>query len=124
MIKTYGKLELPLLDAQLFLFGTPSERRDFAIKFRDSLYEHGFARVINHGIDESLVNELFDWVQTPWNLKSLLNTEANKLKSRKFFELPQDVKRQIEHLPGPNPQRGWSAVGSESTAKLFGVLSS
>ena len=66
MDKAYSKLELPLLDAQLFLSGTPSERRDFAIRFRDSLYEHGFARVINHGIDESMVDELFDWVRIPW----------------------------------------------------------
>lgn len=42
--------------------------------------------------------------------------------SRKFFELPEDAKREIEHQPGPNPQRGWSAVGAESTAKLFGDL--
>jgi hypothetical protein len=42
--------------------------------------------------------------------------------SKKFFDLPTDVKAQIEHQPGPRPQRGWSHVGSESTAKLFGAL--
>lgn len=43
-------------------------------------------------------------------------------KSKKFFELPEPTKRQIEYVPGPYPQRGWSRVGSESTAKLFGAL--
>ncbi|KAK4219676.1 hypothetical protein QBC37DRAFT_382429 [Rhypophila decipiens] len=96
-------IELPLLDARLFLSGTQDERKEFAQAFTNSLLEHGFARVINHGLDETTVGELFDW-------------------SRKFFQLPDKVKQKIEHKPGPNPQRGWSAVGSESTAKLFGRL--
>lgn len=49
-------------------------------------------------------------------------TNEKHTQSRKFFELPEDAKREIEHQPGPNPQRGWSAVGAESTAKLFGDL--
>ena len=43
-------------------------------------------------------------------------------KTKNFFELPDNTKRQIEYVPGPYPQRGWSRMGSESTAKLFGAL--
>lgn len=64
MDETTETLELPLLDAQLFTSGTPSERKKFAIALRDSLVQHGFARVINHGISASMVHELFQWVRT------------------------------------------------------------
>lgn len=55
-------------------------------------------------------------------LRSLWWNTPNISKSKKFFELPEPTKRQIEYVPGPYPQRGWSRVGSESTAKLFGAL--
>lgn len=63
MDETTEALKLPLLDAQLFRCGTPSERREFAKALRDSLSRHGFARVIGHGISASMVDELFEWVR-------------------------------------------------------------
>lgn len=63
MDETVEMLELPLLDAQLFISGTPYEKKEFAIALRDSLSQHGFARVIGHGISASMVDELFEWVR-------------------------------------------------------------
>ncbi|CAJ0549729.1 Ff.00g033420.m01.CDS01 [Fusarium sp. VM40] len=93
-----GRFELPTLDLSRFLQDTT--RQEFADQFRDSLVQHGFVKIINHGIDESSVNQLFS-------------------KSRDFFKLPVDLKKQIAHTPGPRPQRGWSHVGLERTAKIF-----
>lgn len=45
------------------------------------------------------------------------------VQSRRFFNLSLDIKRGIEHKPGLDPQRGWSCVGSENTAKLFSASS-
>ncbi|KAH6649195.1 hypothetical protein BKA67DRAFT_539186 [Truncatella angustata] len=98
------EFNLPMVDMSLFISGNRLERSRFADQLRDSLVKHGFVKVINHGISDSEVEEVFDW-------------------SEKFFQLPIDVKNQIVHLPSSNPQRGWSKVGSESTAKLFGALS-
>jgi isopenicillin N synthase-like dioxygenase len=39
--------------------------------------------------------------------------------SRKFFKLPLQRKQAIAHIPGPDPQRGWSSVGSEKTSAVY-----
>jgi hypothetical protein len=39
--------------------------------------------------------------------------------SRKFFKLPLGRKQAISHIPGPDPQRGWSSVGSEKTSAVY-----
>jgi len=40
------------------------------------------------------------------------------LQSKNFFDMPLDVKEQVANPPGPKPQRGWTGVSIESTAKL------
>lgn len=35
-----------------------------------------------------------------------------------FFNLPEDKKKEVLHVPGPSLQRGWSMVGSEITSNL------
>jgi isopenicillin N synthase-like dioxygenase len=39
--------------------------------------------------------------------------------SRAFFDSPIEEKIAIENVAGPNPQRGWSPIGAENTAKLY-----
>jgi isopenicillin N synthase-like dioxygenase len=58
-MKNSQGLELPLLDASLFLSDDLLKRREFADQFSDSLSKHGFAIIINHGIPDSLVEEVF-----------------------------------------------------------------
>ncbi|KAF3012559.1 hypothetical protein E8E14_000929 [Neopestalotiopsis sp. 37M] len=96
--------EIPVVDASLFLGGDNSKRHLFSDQLRDSLTKHGFVRVKNHGISDHMIETLFDW-------------------SRKFFYLSDDIKSQVLHTSVSDPQRGWSSVGSESTAKLFRALS-
>ena len=37
---------------------------------------------------------------------------------RLFFQMPEEQKMKIFHSPSPNPQRGWSKIGGETTSKL------
>lgn len=37
---------------------------------------------------------------------------------RLFFQMPEEIKMKIMHPPGPDPQRGWSRKGLETTSKL------
>lgn len=57
------------------------------------------------------------------SLELIRNYEYHGLTStqnKEFFKLPIESKLDIAHKPGPNPQRGWSCVGSENSAKLYG----
>lgn len=111
-----GRFELPTVDLSRFLQDTT--RQEFADQFRDSLVQHGFVKIINHGIDESSVNQLFSKVSLEYTSLTYMLIK-HLWQSRDFFKLPVDLKKQIAHTPGPRPQRGWSHVGLERTAKIF-----
>lgn len=51
-----------LLDASPFLTGDPSQQAHFALKFHELLSEHGFVRLYNHGVEEYMIQEAFNWV--------------------------------------------------------------
>ena len=55
-------MSLPRLDFSLFLNGDESERQKLASELFASLSQHGFVRLVNHGIIDSEVNRLFQWV--------------------------------------------------------------
>ncbi|KAI0517552.1 putative gibberellin 20-oxidase [Xylaria bambusicola] len=93
-------MSLPRLDFSLFLNGDDSERQKLASELFASLAQHGFVRLVNHGITDSEVNRLFQW-------------------SRSFFGTPIEERIAIQNVAGPNPQRGWSSLGAENTAKLY-----
>ncbi|KAH7025264.1 oxidoreductase [Microdochium trichocladiopsis] len=97
------RLEVKVLDASRYKSADPAERKAYAAQLVQGLMQDGFVKIVNHGIPRSVIEEAM-------------------ATSKRFFSLPDSVKRQIEHVPGPDPQRGWSRVGSESTAKLFGAL--
>lgn len=108
------------LDASLFLHGSESERKDFAEQMIQSCKQWGFVKIFNHGIAESTISELFHWVFAPELLIDSIGADFDQNKTRKFFQLPLSEKQKIAHPPGPDPQRGWSCVGAERTAKLYG----
>ena len=56
-----GSFKLPTLDLAHFL-EEGSRRQEFAYRLRDSLIQYGFVKIVNHGIAESSVEQLFDWV--------------------------------------------------------------
>lgn len=50
------------VDASLFVSGTPGQQRAFAIELAESVRRSGFVKVINHGLSDELIDELFAWV--------------------------------------------------------------
>ncbi|KAB8075260.1 putative gibberellin 20-oxidase [Aspergillus leporis] len=91
--------QLPLVDLGLFLHGTLEEQRFAAKELVDSFVQHGFVRIKNHGIPKEFVQEIWHW-------------------GRLFFQMSEEQKAKILHPPSPDPQRGWSRKGLETTAKL------
>lgn len=85
---------IPVVDVSPALSSTGAPA-DFATEFTDICHHVGFALVTNHGISAELQSETFDLM-------------------RRFFELPDDVKRQIDKTRSPQ-FRGWEPVGAEST---------
>lgn len=51
-----------IVDASRFILGTPTQQRDFAIELTESVRRCGFVKVINHGLPDELIDELFAWV--------------------------------------------------------------
>ena len=49
-----------------------------------------------------------------------------RLQSKSFFQMRTEDKMSIAHPGGSEPQRGWSAVGAESSSSLYrkGLLKS
>ncbi|KAI1186304.1 oxidoreductase [Nemania serpens] len=91
--------DLPTLDCAGFSRQSEEDRVKFCKALVESFKAHGFAKLINTGIDEDTTSALLDW-------------------SNKFFSLPAQTKEEIVCIRGPHPQRGWSCVGSEQTSKL------
>lgn len=74
--------------------GSVEKRKQFIQEFGDSFSNMGFAIVKNHGVTEELRNRLFE-------------------ASKKFFELPDDIKRKYED-EALHGQRGYISKNKES----------
>ncbi|KAL9584103.1 MAG: hypothetical protein Q9203_004801 [Teloschistes exilis] len=98
-------MTLPCLDLSLFTQGDATQRQELASQLLASLTDHGFVKLTKHGIPDRKVHELFKW-------------------SEVFFALPPQEKLAIAHPNTSEPQRGFSCVGAENTARLYrkGVL--
>lgn len=48
------------------------------------------------------------------------------MQSKAFFRLEARDKMSFAHMPGPEPQRGWSKMGAENSSTLYrkGLLGS
>lgn len=58
-------MPLPTVDFADFVGGPDWKRREIGQQLIDSFKAHGFVKLINHGIPESTVKELFQWVKIP-----------------------------------------------------------
>ncbi|OJD33865.1 gibberellin 2-oxidase [Diplodia corticola] len=96
-------LNLAPLNLSDFITGSASKRNEFTTKLLGDLARTGFCKITGHGFSEEDVERLFSH-------------------SKKFFKISPESKTAIAHIPGPEPQRGWSRIGSENTTKLFGRL--
>ena len=55
-------MALPTLDLSHFTDGNATDRKSFESELLSSLSEHGFVKLVNHGITDEVACELFEWV--------------------------------------------------------------
>lgn len=84
---------IPSVDLKKFTHGTPEEKAEFVKELGEAYETVGFVAVKNHGIDQELINKLYDYTQN-------------------YFVLPLDVKEKHE-IPGLAGQRGYTSFGRE-----------
>ena len=84
---------IPIVDVAPALGDTPDP--DFARRFTDICHHVGFAIVTNHGIERTLVDDVFEMMH-------------------RFFALPTEQKMLFDKNASPQ-MRGWEPVGAETT---------
>jgi isopenicillin N synthase-like dioxygenase len=52
-------MNAPALDHRRFKHGTPKEQAEYATELVQSLKTHSFVKIINHGLDDPTIEELF-----------------------------------------------------------------
>lgn len=56
-------MALATLDLSLYTHGTPRERQQLASELLDRLSQHGFVKLVGHGVSRETINELLKWVR-------------------------------------------------------------
>ncbi|BAE56576.1 unnamed protein product [Aspergillus oryzae RIB40] len=100
--------KIPTLDWADFAEGDTDQRLKLAQGLVQGFKRFGFVKLVNHGLSDELIQQLFAEVS------------RHSLLVKRFYRLPDELKQKAAHPPGPNPQRGWSGIGVESTSKLYG----
>jgi len=93
-------VNIPRLDLNNYVNGTPAERKKFSDDLGKAFNETGFVTITNHGLSKEVINELYKQVKA-------------------LFALPEEVKLKYE-IPELAGQRGYTSKGKE-TAKGFKV---
>ena len=91
-------VNIPRLDLNTYINGTPDERKQFSDAIGKAFNETGFVTITNHGLGKALIDNLYTQVKA-------------------LFALPDEVKAKYE-IPGLAGQRGYTGKGKE-TAKGF-----
>lgn len=86
-------MNIPVVDLSLFIKGTVDQKVQFAAELGKAFEEVGFVSVKNHGIDQQLIDALYQNVQS-------------------FFNQPEEIKRKYE-IAGLAGQRGYTSFGKE-----------
>ncbi len=86
-------MSIPSVNLADFVHGGPQLKRDFIQQLGKAYEEVGFVAVKNHGISDTLISELYRYVQ-------------------QFFSLPLAHKRNYE-IPEMAGQRGYTSFGTE-----------
>jgi len=84
---------IPSVDLNQFTQGTANDKKAFVAALGKAYQEIGFVALANHGIDQSIINELYVEVE-------------------KFFNLQESIKKQYEN-PELKGQRGYISFGKE-----------
>ncbi|ODV97465.1 hypothetical protein PACTADRAFT_66530 [Pachysolen tannophilus NRRL Y-2460] len=90
---------LPIIDFSPFFSGKPEEKLETGKQMVKVLREVGFMYIINHGIEQKEIDDIFEW-------------------SKKFFELSDEQKSKCPHPPNGAHHRGWSALGKEKVVQM------
>lgn len=85
--------KVPTLDLKKFSEGTDNEKKKFVMEIGNSFNQIGFAIIKNHGLDNSLVSNLYEQIE-------------------KFFYMDDNIKTKYE-IPEKNGQRGYIGKGKE-----------
>jgi len=86
-------MSIPVVDLADFLSGDTKRKSSFVKELGNAYEEVGFVAVKNHGIPDSLIADLYKYVQ-------------------QFFALPLSEKKEYE-IPGLAGQRGYTSFGKE-----------
>ena len=86
-------MSIPSVDLADFIKGDAVKKAGFVEQLGKAYEEVGFVAVKNHGISDSLIADLYSYVQ-------------------QFFSLPLELKRKFE-IPGMAGQRGYTSFGTE-----------
>ncbi|KAL7422068.1 hypothetical protein Q5752_003843 [Cryptotrichosporon argae] len=90
---------IPIIDFEGFGDGSSESARAIGQLFYAACRDVGFAYLINHGIPQDAIDDMFDW-------------------SRRFFALPLEVKMTAPHPPRGDQHRGYSAIGLEQVSQM------
>lgn len=55
-------MALASLDLSLFSNGNHESREGFAAELRRELTQHGFVKIVGHGLSDKDIKEVFEWV--------------------------------------------------------------
>ncbi|MDG2039249.1 MAG: 2-oxoglutarate and iron-dependent oxygenase domain-containing protein [Ilumatobacter sp.] len=86
--------QLPIVDVGA-MFGDAAERRALAEQVTSICHEIGFMLIVDHGVDQQLIDDVFDLMA-------------------RFFALPEADRQLIDKRESPW-FRGWESVGTEYT---------
>lgn len=88
-----SQTHIPRLDLHDYTQGTAEQRHRFSQQIGDAFNQTGFVTIANHGLDKTLIDELYQVVPA-------------------FFALPEATKSTYE-IPGLAGQRGYTSKGKE-----------
>lgn len=88
-----SEINIPRLDLNDYVNGTSEQKQRFSEDIGKAFTETGFVTIANHGLSQALMDELYSEV-------------------KKFFALPDDLKRKYEK-PELAGQRGYTSKGRE-----------
>jgi isopenicillin N synthase-like dioxygenase len=93
---------VPVIDIAPFADGSDAVRRDIAARFADAFENSGFATIVGHGIDDTLIRRTYDH-------------------ALEFFDQPQPAKERCM-MPVRDKTHGYIPVGVESVAGTLGAV--
>lgn len=89
---------VPIVDFGPFYTGDDTAKKAVAEQLDEALHTVGFVYLKNHGVPQEKVDGAFEW-------------------SKRFFDLPTEVKMLAPHPPGGSHHRGYSGLGIEKVSQ-------